>query len=78
MSITRRGFLGAILASGTAPAVVKAQILMPVKKIILPNQEDTVIPGAWVIANGRAVYRPDMNICKLHTYQDPYLGKLPR
>jgi hypothetical protein len=33
---TRRSFLGSILAAGMAPAIVKAEILMPVRKIIVP------------------------------------------
>ena len=40
--ITRRGFLGAILAAGVAPAVVKAGNLMPVRPVgglILPGDE---------------------------------------
>lgn len=34
--MNRRGFLGAILASGMAPAIGHAGILMPVRSIILP------------------------------------------
>lgn len=34
---TRRGFLHGILAAGMAPAIVKAEILMPVRKIIAPQ-----------------------------------------
>jgi hypothetical protein len=33
---TRRGFLGAMLAAAAAPAFVKAGVLMPVRKIIVP------------------------------------------
>jgi hypothetical protein len=33
---TRRGFLAGIIAAGTAPAIAKSGILMPVKKIALP------------------------------------------
>ena len=33
----RRGFLGAILAAGMAPAYVGASVLMPVKQIIAPE-----------------------------------------
>lgn len=36
MTTTRRGFLGAILAAGMAPAIVKAEILMPCRRIIVP------------------------------------------
>jgi hypothetical protein len=34
--MNRRGFLHGILAAGMAPAIVKAEILMPVRKIIVP------------------------------------------
>ena len=37
MSISRRGFLAGIIAAGLAPAVVKAEILMPVRQIIVPD-----------------------------------------
>lgn len=33
---TRRGFLGAILAAGVAPAFVGSNVLMPVKKLWTP------------------------------------------
>lgn len=35
--MNRRGFLGAILAAGVAPAFVGSSILMPVRKIIEPK-----------------------------------------
>lgn len=35
---TRRGFLGAILAAGMAPAVVGSGILMPIKKVWVPDE----------------------------------------
>lgn len=38
MTITRRGLLGAILATGVAPYVSKAGILMPVRKLALPGE----------------------------------------
>lgn len=34
--IQRRGFLGAILAAGVAPAFVRSGVLMPVKEIWVP------------------------------------------
>lgn len=37
MSITRRGLLQGIFAATLAPAIVKAEILMPVRKIIVPQ-----------------------------------------
>lgn len=43
---TRRGFLGAILAAGVAPAAVGSGILMPVKKIAFPEFDLDV--SAWL------------------------------
>lgn len=40
---TRRGFLGAILAAGMAPAVVKAGVLMPIKREVwTPEREEAL------------------------------------
>lgn len=66
MSMSRRGFLGTILATAAAPAIVKAQILMPVKKIILPNPGGIVLPEGWVKADGRTLYYPDFDICSMY------------
>lgn len=33
---TRRGFLAGILAAAAAPAIVRAELLMPIKKIWVP------------------------------------------
>lgn len=46
--LSRRSFLGGILAAASAPAVVKAEILMPVKKIIRP-------PDVWTYFTGDAL-----------------------
>lgn len=35
--VTRRGFLKAILAAGAAPAIVRAEWLMPVREIVVPE-----------------------------------------
>lgn len=52
--MNRRGFLGAILAAGAAPAVVKASSLMPiyVPKLWTPGPYDVVVE----IAPGRGNY----------------------
>jgi P22 coat protein - gene protein 5 len=39
MSLTRRGFLGAMLAACAAPAIVRAGSLMKVSGIIIPAQD---------------------------------------
>lgn len=38
MNLSRRGFLAGLAATIAAPAIVKAEILMPIKKIIMPNE----------------------------------------
>ena len=43
---TRRGFLGAILAAGVAPAFVGSSILMPVRAIARPKLDATRIVSA--------------------------------
>jgi Rieske Fe-S protein len=48
---TRRGFLGAMLAAAVAPAFVKADILMPVRKIIVPSAE-IIAPGPILWGDG--------------------------
>lgn len=35
--MNRRGFLQAILAAGVAPAVIGSGVLMPVRKLIMPD-----------------------------------------
>ena len=37
MNLSRRGFLAGLAATIAAPAIVKAEILMPVKKVIVPK-----------------------------------------
>lgn len=37
MSLSRRGFINGLITTLAAPAVVKAEILMPIKKIIEPT-----------------------------------------
>lgn len=34
---TRRSFLGAILAAAAAPAIIRSEILMPVRQLVLPS-----------------------------------------
>ena len=41
----RRSFIGSILAASMAPAIVKANILMPIKKIVLPDSLPIVNGG---------------------------------
>lgn len=36
--MNRRGFLGAILAAGVAPAAIGSGVLMPVKRIVTPDR----------------------------------------
>lgn len=69
MSLTRREFLrgmGGILAAGVAPAFIGADVLMPVKKILLPPT--TILwgdgvhddaPALQAFINGERVLRAD-------------------
>lgn len=41
--LTRRSFMGAILAGCAAPAIVRAGILMPCRGIIIPNDRDVMM-----------------------------------
>ena len=41
---TRRGFLGAMLVAGVAPAYVGASVLMPVRKIVVPIASTSAYP----------------------------------
>lgn len=44
--MNRRGFLGAILATACAPAIVRGGILMPVRQIALPTDEEVFAVSA--------------------------------
>lgn len=46
---SRRGFLGAILAAGMAPAFIGARVLMPVRTILAPEAAILTIPAGSVL-----------------------------
>lgn len=46
IDLTRRSFLGGLAAAIAAPYVVRSGILMPVKKIILPESPMMIIEGS--------------------------------
>lgn len=52
----RRSFLGSILAAGVAPAFVGSSVLMPVRKIVVPEWRDLDKGWRWWIAPGEGVY----------------------
>lgn len=72
--MNRRGFLGAMLAACAAPAFVKAEILMPVRKIIVPEAlfwlrgdgitDDSAALHAMI--RGESVILPDGSIHRGH------------
>ena len=67
----RRGFLGAILAAGVAPAAVGSGILMPVKKIW--HQGGVIArPGHYVLGDGMVF----MGECLGLTITDPRTGAI--
>ena len=49
--MNRRGFLAGILAAGAAPAFVGSSVLMPVRKIILPESG----PRGWILHETQSV-----------------------
>jgi len=51
---SRRGFLGAMLAAAAAPAFIKSEVLMPVRKIIVPSQ--IVYEGGNHIETGNEIW----------------------
>src|SRR5271156_2524686 len=46
MELNRRGFLGGLLAVMAAPAIVRPEILMPVRSIIFPSAPKIIVTGA--------------------------------
>jgi hypothetical protein len=62
LELTRRGFLQAILAAGTAPAICKAANLMKVSGIIVPENE---------------IILPDMSIEFLRSFRSEFMDTFP-
>lgn len=42
--MNRRGFLSSILAAGVAPAAIGSGVLMPIKRIVLPEYLEIIDP----------------------------------
>ena len=64
MSLSRRGFINGLITTLAAPAVVKAEILMPVKKIIKSTSfiiEPTAFKTGDVFITAKAVYSYDIS-----------------
>lgn len=79
--MNRRGFLGAILAAGVAPVIVKASSLMKVSSSVssileIPSQEILLLNRGGVInaASFKAVLWPGVNkwYRDLYSEIDPY------
>lgn len=68
--MNRRGFLGGILAACAAPAIVKAELLMPVRKIVVPNE---TISGLVLLQRAEEKMRPLLT----HAVCDPYWCFVP-
>lgn len=49
--MNRRGFLGAILAAGCAPAIVRAQSLMRCTGIVMPTLAETITVSGYGLTN---------------------------
>ncbi len=56
--MNRRGFLGAILALGAAPAIVRAESLMRIKPVLLPGDDFQYFPGLGVALPRNALITP--------------------
>lgn len=56
--MNRRGFLGAMLAAGVAPAIVRASSLMKVSGIVIPTTEEVMAIGGW--GGGSTLLTPAM------------------
>lgn len=52
MIITRRGFLGAILAAGAAPAIVRAESIMRINPRLIAPAIDIITPKGLFVGNG--------------------------
>lgn len=55
--MNRRGFLGAILAAATAPAIVRIESLMPVRQLML---DDWLPTASGVLTRGNTLLTIDM------------------
>ena len=73
MSISRRGFLGAMLAAASAPAVVKAENLM---KIFVPPEKKIITAPIIEVFIGRGLETPIWTDCGIsEIYPDHGLDK---
>ena len=70
---TRRGFLAATLAACTAPAAIRAGVLMPVRPIWTPPRglpfhtssgRGLLLPGMWIMMNGVKYVVTDFHISR--------------
>lgn len=52
MELTRRGFFLGAAATLAAPAIAKAEFIMPVRRIIMPK-------SPWILCDGRTLDRRD-------------------
>lgn len=58
-----RGFLGGILAACAAPAIVKAELLMPVRKIVVPEFQDITTTLGEYVNRPRLTYANPLYTC---------------
>ena len=54
--MNRRAFLTAILALGTAPAIVRASSLMPVRRIWVPDDAIIYPNGVWFLNGSGLIF----------------------
>lgn len=63
--MNRRGFLGAILAAGCAPAIVRAESLMRCTGIVLPTLAETLVvntPARFTVLDPQMIIREAMGM----------------
>jgi hypothetical protein len=56
----RRGFLGAILAAGVAPAFVGSSVLMPVRKVLAAEPAQIIAPASTIFAPSGGIIPGDV------------------
>lgn len=52
IDVSRRGMIGGLLGVMAAPAIVRAGIIMPVKKVLVPPAGSVVLPAECEVVAG--------------------------
>jgi hypothetical protein len=77
--MNRRGFLGAILAAGVAPAFVGSRVLMPVRRLVAPGSLTTWTgAGPLYFDRYELDHALDALIYRINPEPTPLLAKVSR